>query len=114
MYEHLRKFPRINSKNVLRVAPLNRSVEETIQLTRVVGGGGCQFSSNESFGVGSILVIRLLLITQSINPIAKVVWEKSNGEGNFEIGVEFLILSKEEQDVLAQYVTNGQLQFAAG
>lgn len=112
MYEQLRRFPRINSKSVLRVTTFGIQSEDKIQMSRVIGAGGCHFHSDIAYGVEKLLRIKLLLNTRTINPVGKVVWEKEGEEGGYEVGVEFILISKEDHEELSSFVSSGQLQFA--
>ena len=104
MYEQSRKFPRVASKNVMRIGTFD-GVDEAVSVSMNVCGGGCRFAIDETYNVGKVLKVFMLLSTQTIAPVSTVVWENRNDKGQYDIGVEFNTLSLADQDILEEYLS---------
>ena len=99
MYEMSRKHPRLESRNLLEVTPLDSVVGDT-NFSKDVSESGCKFVSNDSYGVGKILIMQMRLSKNTIKAVGKVAWEEHNIEGHYDVGVEFIIVSPSDQDIL--------------
>jgi c-di-GMP-binding flagellar brake protein YcgR len=97
-----RRYPRIPSRydvNV-RLAEENRAIP-AVSTVGDVGHGGCRFVSRENWPVGSILWLTILPKKSIVEAKARVVYEKQQKDGTFEIGAEFMEISPRNKTRLA-------------
>lgn len=97
-----RRFPRIQSENAVFVKKLGCESEEGFAKTRSLGPGGCMFVNPEPLGVGSVIEILIHAAEHVIQAVGRVVYEKENGSGGHEIGLEFGAISLEDQRLLLE------------
>ncbi len=93
-----RRYPRIPSKvdvNV-RLAEESRAIP-AVSTVGDVGHGGCRFVSRESWPVGSVLWLTILPKRSIVEAKARVVYEKPQKGGTFEIGAEFVEISARDK-----------------
>lgn len=96
-----RKFPRVNSKKVLRVSTLD-SVTDEFLVTSDVSSWGCKFDSRVSFGVGRVVFISMFILDKSIKPVGLTVREMQGTNSTYEVGIEFKTISAEDRKILEQ------------
>jgi len=99
--ERRRRYPRIPSQNSVLVKRLGDDVLEGFTRTRVVGLGGCMFVSDEPLGVGSFMDVLISVRGSVAKALSKVVYECQVAEGEYEIGVEFILISDVDRRLLA-------------
>jgi Tfp pilus assembly protein PilZ len=101
-YSKKRRFPRIPSSNAVLAHRLGDSPAEELSKTQVMGLGGCMFTSNESFGVGSNLQLLITINREVVKSNAHVVWEREIENRRFEVGVEFTALDDDARTKLGR------------
>jgi PilZ domain len=111
-YPEKRRFPRIPSELTVLVKKLGPDVLEEFAKTRVVGLGGCMFVSDTALGVGSPVELLISVRGRVLAAQGKIAWETPKGESAYDVGVEFMRLSPEDQQLLltlfpAQGVSQG-------
>ena len=95
-----RRFPRIPSENALLVKKVDDAASESLAKTRVIGGGGCMFTHESSFGVGSTVELLISLPQRVLKAQARVVYELPIKPSGVEVGVEFLNVGPEDRQAL--------------
>jgi len=55
--------------------------------------GGCMFTADKAFGVGSVLQLLIKLEDGVIDALARVVHEVPRGGDGIDLGVDFIYLS---------------------
>ena len=99
-YALKRRFPRIPSENAILVKREGVPEVEGFSKTRVVGLGGCMFTSDEPFGVGSIVEILISVRGRIAKTLGRVVYERPVRDLQVEVGVEFLGISSPDREVI--------------
>jgi hypothetical protein len=105
MIEQKRSSTRLQTVNVLKVTPFDSSETEKIKVCKDIGEGGCYFQSDKSYGVGKLLRIKLKVNRKTLHLTCRVVWEAPREKGGHDVGVKFLIISREEADELERLVS---------
>lgn len=85
-----RRFPRIPAEAAVLVTRLGAETLEEFGKTKVLGLGGCMFVSTTSIGLGARVEILIRVRDRVIRAKARVVWEQSSSNKQYEVGVEFL------------------------
>jgi len=103
-----RRFTRISSRLPLEYKNL-REVGITAKgvLTKDISEGGIRFTSSKFLSLANRLVITINIPTSArqIKAIAKIAWIKKLPSGEqYEIGNQFLEMSKEDKKEIAKYV----------
>lgn len=70
---------------------------EELARTGVLGLGGCMFVGGRSLGRGTLMELLISLKGSVIRTDAQVVYEIERAPARYEIGVEFLRLSRVDQ-----------------
>ncbi len=100
-----RRFPRIPSSQPILAQRLDEAPDaiggNAMSRTRTVGLGGCMFTSDESFGPGTILDLVIKARERVVRTTARVVWEATISGDRFEVGCEFLDLEDADRAALA-------------
>ena len=99
-YDRVRRFPRIASENVVLVKKLTDAAQEGFAKTRVMGMGGCMFTSREPFGVGVNVEILISVVCRVVRAVGRVVYELPASGDELEVGVEFLELGEKDREVI--------------
>ncbi len=106
--EEKRRYTRVPSLVPLQYRSLKNLKEgSTGTLTHDIGEGGVRFKSNEfiSLACRLLLEINLPLGDKPIKAISKVAWiRKSPEQKEYEIGNQFLEISKEDRERIMQFV----------
>jgi c-di-GMP-binding flagellar brake protein YcgR len=110
MGDDKRRYHRIKSDFSVRVKNqnLNREIKSVNTKTKNVSAAGVLFHFNEPLDVGSIINVKFLKPNSFdfFEGDAKVVRiEMGSGADDFEIGVEFIDLSRSDQQNLAYYIS---------
>lgn len=95
-----RRFPRFLAEYAVLVRRTGKIGSERMARTRTVGGGGCMFNFHESLGVGTELDLVISMPGGVVKAHSRVVWETMAGPYQFEIGVEFLRMTPDDQQAL--------------
>jgi len=95
-----RRFPRFLAEYAVLVRRTGGIGSEKMARTRTVGGGGCMFNFHESLGVGTELDLVISMPGGVVKAHGRVVWETTAGPYPFEIGVEFLRMTRDDQQSL--------------
>jgi hypothetical protein len=109
--EKRRRYPRIPSQNSVLVKRLGDDSLEGFTRTRMVGLGGCMFVSDQSMGVGSFLDLLISVKGSVAKALSKVVYERQFSGNEFEVGVEFVLISDVDRrllEVLWSSANNGK------
>jgi hypothetical protein len=97
--EH-RRYPRIKTVNPVHVKRLTAEVLEATGKTAQLGLGGCMFVNRESLGAGSTVDLVIGVPGGAINAQGRVVYERTRGSREFEVGIEFLAISPRDRSAL--------------
>lgn len=76
-------------------------------ITKNLSEGGVRFNSGEFISRACRLVVELdmPMFTKLVKAISKVAWiKKSSTNDNFEVGNQFLEISKEDKSLVSEYV----------
>lgn len=102
-----RRFPRIDSNLPVKYRNLRMATVPMGSLTKDISEGGIRFKTNEFISLACRLVIEINLPTfpRPIKAISKVAWIKKMSSGDqYELGNQFLEISKEDKTVITDYV----------
>ncbi len=106
-----RKYPRVKTHIPVRYRKL-RDGAGTVgfgSLTRDVSAGGIHFRTNEFISMACRLILELdiPMLTKPIKAISKVAWIKKNNAGeDYEVGNQFLEISKKDKELISEYVNS--------
>ena len=100
-----RRYPRVPTEHALLARKLGVEACEEFSKTSTVGQGGCSFLSRESFGVGALIEVVITIYGDVVQATAKVVYERKNESGRYEIGMEFLELTDDDQPKIARLLS---------
>jgi hypothetical protein len=92
-----RRFPRFLAEYAVLVRRTGKIGSEKLARTRTIGGGGCMFIYHESLGVGTELELVISLPGGIIKVQTRVVWETVPAPYQYEVGVEFLRMTLDDQ-----------------
>lgn len=103
-----RQHPRIRTRIPLEYKNL-RGVGKEIKgvLAKDISEGGIRFTSSEFLSLANRLVVTINIPTSArqVKAIAKIAWIKKLPSGDtYEIGNQFLEISKEDKQEVARYV----------
>lgn len=103
-----RRYARIKTRIPLEYKNL-RDTSKDIKgvLAKDISEGGIRFTSNEFLSLANRLVITINVptSTREIKAIAKIAWIKKLPSGDlYEVGNQFLEISKEDKQEVAKYV----------
>ena len=95
-----RKYPRIPSQTSVLIRKLGGSIRGELSTTLVVGKGGCSFTHAQAQGVGSELYLSIQVGADLVEARVRVVYDRPQEGGTFEVGVEFLEVAKRDEPIL--------------
>ena len=95
-----RRFPRFLAEYAVLVRRAGKIGSEKLARTRTIGGGGCMFIFHESVGVGTELDLVISTPGGVVKSHSRVVWETVPAPYQYEIGVEFLRMTPDDQETL--------------
>ena len=78
-------------------------------ISRNLSKGGVRFRTSEFISMACRLILELDIpqITKPIKIISRVAWIRKTDSGDdYEIGNQFLEISKEDKDIVSEYVDN--------
>jgi hypothetical protein len=104
-----RKFQRVATHIPVKFRRLRQTegTDAKSTITRNLSEGGVRFKSDEFISRACRLVVELdmPMFTKPVKAISKVAWIKKSPNGeDFEIGNQFLEISKEDSALVAEYV----------
>lgn len=103
-----RRFQRIDSNLPVRYRNLKMATVPTGSLSKDICEGGVRFKTDEFISLACRLVVEITLPTvpRPVKAIAKVAWIRKLSSGDqYELGNQFLEISKEDRAVIADYVS---------
>ena len=95
-----RRYPRIPANYRLLVQKIDEQKTPRFSTARVIGPGGCMFTTDHTLGEGSNLLLTILVEHNVVEVKARVVYELAKGEHEFEVGVEFLEVAPMDKAIL--------------
>ena len=95
-----RKYPRIPAHNSVLIRKLGGSIRGELSTTLVVGKGGCSFTHAQPQGVGTELYLSIQIGADLVEARVRVVYDRPQEGGTFEVGVEFLEVAKRDEPIL--------------
>ena len=95
-FDKRRRFPRIDSQNVVLVRDGDAADAERLGKTRALGLGGCSFVTDRPSPIGSFVEVLLSLGDRVVKTRSRVIYEIASGDRR-EIGVEFLEIDPEDR-----------------
>lgn len=104
-----RENPRVNTHVPVRFRKLRDGAgsEGTVSISKNLSEGGIRFctSSFVSRACRLILELDISMISKPVKAISKVAWiRKSDNGREYEIGNRFLEMTKEDRELIAEYV----------
>jgi hypothetical protein len=107
MQGHLRKrrFARLRVEQPLFVEVLEERGPQGFSRTRTLGEGGCSFKSPQDIGYRSLIKVSISLAGRVVTADGRTVYQVPQGDGGFEVGVEFLRVSSEDRLHIRQLVS---------
>ena len=103
--ERERRYPRIESENIISIKHAAAPDEDNVFTTsKVIGLGGVMFESREKTAVGENLEMSLLAGTDLLQVKVRVVWVNESGKERWMVGVEFVDISDEDRTKLLDYL----------
>src|SRR5580765_8718 len=99
MQGHLRKrrFPRLRVDQPIFLEVLDERGPQAFARTRTIGEGGCSFKSPYGIGYLSLMKLSISLVGRVVTADCRAVYQVPEGDGAFEVGVEFLRVSNEDR-----------------
>jgi len=108
-YTEKRKYPRVETHIPVRYRKLG-DAEGTLRsstISKDLSAGGVHFRANEFISMACRLIVELdmPMFVKPIKAISKVAWiRKGNSEDIYEIGNQFLEISKKDKDLVEEYL----------
>ncbi|MDD5633677.1 MAG: PilZ domain-containing protein [Candidatus Omnitrophica bacterium] len=114
-----RRYPRVDVHIPVKYYKLGNPAEsgKTSVLTKNLSEGGIRFEAPEFISRACRLILELdmPMFTKSIKAISKVAWiKKGTAAEDYDIGNKFLEISKEDKELVSQYVSSLSLYNDAG
>jgi len=107
-YAEKRRFPRIETRIPVKYRKLgDAGVQGTGTLTRNISEGGLRFRTREFISMACRLIVELdiPMIPKPVKAISRVAWIRKAPSGeDYEIGNQFLEISKQDKEVVSQYM----------
>jgi len=107
--EDKRKFKRMKTHIPVRYFKLRDGSESkgTISVSKNMSEGGIRFRTSEFISMACRLILELdiPLFSSSVKIISRVAWiNKSSSQDDFEIGNQFIEMSKEDKKLVSEYI----------
>ncbi len=104
-----RKFDRVKTHVPVKYRTLrgNAGGVGSSSLTKNLSSGGIRFRTSEFISMACRLILELdiPMFTKPVKAISKVAWIKKSPSGNdYEIGNQFLEMSKQDKELISEYV----------
>ena len=106
-----RRFPRVTTHIPVKYRKL-RDPEGTVKagtITRNLSEGGVRFKTSEFISMACRLILELdmPMFTKPVKAISKVAWIRKEASGDdFEVGNQFLEISKQDKELVSEYVNS--------
>jgi len=103
-----RRSTRIDSNLPVKYRNLKLTNLPLGSLTKDISEGGVSFKTNEFISLACRLVVEITIPTlqRPIKAISKVAWIRKNAsDDHYELGNQFLEISKEDRAVISDYVS---------
>ena len=97
-----RRYPRVDAENVVLVKRLGEAPLEGFTKTQVLGLGGCMLLSDEPLGVDAELDVLLSFSGRVVQTRGRVVYENPRVSGEYEVGVQFVEITPDDQEFIHQ------------
>ncbi len=113
-HDEKRRFPRVTTHIPIKYRKLGEAegyVRASV-VTNNLSQGGVRFRANEFISMACRLILELdmPMFKKPIKAISKVAWiRKATGDDNYEIGNQFLEISKKDKELVSQYVDSLKL-----
>ncbi len=95
-----RRFVRFPAEFAVLVRHLGPQETENLAKTEVVGQGGCLFIHPQSLGLEETVELLISARGLVLKAKARVAYASRREDGRYDIGVEFLAMSAEDQEKL--------------
>ncbi len=108
-----RKYSRIDARVPLQYRELGGDRSQKGAVTKNLSEGGVKFHTDKFISLACRMVVELALPTSSkpIRAISKVAWIKKMPVGDsYEIGNQFLDMSKEDKGMISDFVKVSEVQ----
>ena len=116
MHDEKRKYQRIPSGFPVKYRDLNRPETECRgTVSKNVSEGGVRFRSDRFISLANRMVVELNLPTLSrpVRAVSKITWiKKLPAGGDYEVGNQFLEISREDRDAIRTFVTEREQETA--
>jgi c-di-GMP-binding flagellar brake protein YcgR len=102
-----RRFQRVDSNVPVRYRNLRTATMPMGSLSKDISEGGIRFRTTEFISLACRLVVEIVIPTtqKPIKAISKVAWIRKSGSGEgYELGNQFLEISKEDRSLITDYV----------
>lgn len=104
-----RKYERVKTHIPVRIRKLRdgANADGTSSITKNLSEGGIRFRTAEFISMACRLLLELdiPMFTKPVKAISKVAWIKKAPSGDdYEIGNQFLEMSKEDKELISEYV----------
>ena len=105
---HLRKrrFARLRVEQPVFVEVLEERGTQGFSRTRSIGEGGCSFKSPHDIGYLSLMKVSISLSGRVVSADGRAVYQLPQGDGSYEVGIEFLRVSSEDRLHIKQLVSS--------
>lgn len=106
-----RKFSRVKTHIPVRIRTLRggASVEGMSSITKNLSEGGIRFRTADFISMACRLILELdiPMFTKPVKAISKVAWIRKSPSGDdYEIGNQFLEMSKKDKELVSEYVNS--------
>lgn len=106
-----RKHPRVETHIPIRYRKLRdgAGIKGTSSISNNLSQGGIRFRTAEFVSMACRMIVELDIprLTKPIKAISKVAWiRKVGSENDFEMGNQFVEMSKKDKDIISEYVNS--------
>lgn len=104
-----RKFPRVKTHIPVKFRKLRdgAGISGASSISKNLSQGGVHFRTGEFISMACRLILELdiPMFTKPVKAISKVAWiRKTPSGGDYEVGNQFLEMSKKDKELIAEYV----------
>ena len=113
-----RKFGRVKSHVPIKFRKLRSGVgsDGTGSISKNISKGGIRFRTGEFISMACRLIMELdvPMFSKPIKAITKVAWiRKTEGGDDYEVGNQFVEMSKEDKELISEYVESLQIDIVS-
>lgn len=114
-----RKYPRVRTHVPVRFRKLRDGADVVGEssISKNLSQGGVRFRTNEFISMACRLILELdiPMLTKPVKAISKVAWIRKAEAGNdYEVGNQFLEISKKDKELISEYVDSLNLYNESG